>query len=84
MLSSFIQVVCDANELEKEADPGAFFGSYSQINNSLEQMFIDLLLLMDGCASDVVHEERTVIDLSGVTEALKAVTIRRLDGMCMT
>lgn len=76
------QVVCAANELGKELDPSNFFAAYSQINNSLEQMFIDLLLLMDSCKTNGKPEERAVVDLSGVIEALKAVTLKQSEGNC--
>lgn len=71
------QVVCAANDLEEETDAGNFFAAYSQINNSLEQMFIELLLLMDGYKIDSKPQARAMVDLSGVIEALKAVTLQK-------
>lgn len=83
IVKTLFQVVGAANDLGKEMDPGNFFAAYSQVNNSLEQMFIDLLLLMDSCKTGSKQEKRAVVDLSGVIEALKAVTLKQSEGTCV-
>ena len=73
-------MIGDADSLEEEKNREHFFAAYSPINNSLEQMFIDLLLLIDGWKSRVKPAERVLFDLSEVEDAIKAVTLKGLDG----
>lgn len=70
-----MQVVCNSNDLEAEASPESFFAVYSLVNNSLEERFIDLLLLLDGQQTSSKLEERCSIDISRVVEALKVVSL---------
>ena len=79
----FIQVISEAGDLEKEKDSSTFVSAYTAINNSLEQMFIDLLLLMDGCTTNIKDEQKATIDVSGVVEALKVVAIKESEGVCV-
>ncbi len=75
-------MVGEADDLEKEVDHGNFFAAYSLVNNSLEEMFIDLLLLMDESQADTKMEEKCMVDFSEVLEALKAVTLKKRNGKC--
>ena len=49
--------------------------AYSSINNSLEERFIELLLLIDGQKADFNPKERFSIDFSGILDALKDIAI---------
>ena len=70
-----MQVVGTSTDLEAESSQESFFAAYSLVNNSLEERFIDLLLLLDGQQISIKLEEMCSIDLSVVVEALKVVSL---------
>ncbi len=73
----YVQVITNADDLEREQDQDSFFGAYSSVNNSLEERFVDLLLLMDRCKSQTRPSKSREINFS---EFLEEVTLLRCHG----
>ena len=77
--SCISQVIDEASNLQREKDQAKFFVGYSSITNSLEERFIELLLLINDKKIDFGSEKR-MIDFTRVFDALKDITISK-DGL---
>ena len=71
----YLQVMEEASCLQTESDQNKFFVSYSSVNNSLEEKFIKLLLLIDGQGTTPFSSARRVVDFSKVFDALSEVVV---------
>ena len=65
----------EANGLETEMASSNFFAVYSRVNSSIEQMFIDFLLLMDMNYPEENVEDLRLINVSKVLMALTEVAL---------
>lgn len=74
-------MIAETSYLEEEADQVKFFATYSFVNNSLEERFVDLLLSMDQQKVEVNPEEMCSVDLTEIVEDLKAVTQQKCNGI---
>lgn len=66
----------EASGLETEMASSNFFAVYSRVNSSIEQMFIDFLLLMDVKYPEEKNvKDLRLINMSKVLMALTGVTL---------
>lgn len=61
----------EAEKLQGEMDQTKFFSAYSCINNSLEERFIELLLLMDSQNADFNLDSSFSVDFTEALDGLK-------------
>lgn len=61
----------EAKKLLGEMDQNKFFAAYSCVNNSLEERFIELLLLMDGHNAEFNLEDGYSVDFTKAFDAIK-------------